>query len=105
MSKHGINVKGHRILVLPNEVETKTASGIITSTPLTEKQEKLANIDGIVIAMGNTCFLEYDEPWCVVGDKIIFGKYSGIFLKGDDGKEYRIINDENVVATREKNNE
>jgi co-chaperonin GroES (HSP10) len=49
--------------------------------------------------MGSTCFYDKPEPWCKIGDRIIFGKYSGIFRTGKDDKTYRVINDEDVVAT------
>jgi co-chaperonin GroES (HSP10) len=99
MSEHGINPKGHRVLVLPDAIETKTASGIITSTGAATLREELAQVDGVVIAMGNTCYIDQPEPWCKVGDRVIFGKYSGIIRKGNDEKMYRFINDLDVVGT------
>lgn len=99
MSEHGINPKGYRLLVLPEEVESTTKSGIVIHTGDATKREELAQVDGIVVAMGPTCFSDQPEPWCQVGDRIIFGKYAGIIRKGNDGKTYRLLNDENVVAT------
>ena len=101
MTEHGIVPRGHRILVLPDEVETKTKSGIITSTGTQVMRDELAQVDGIVVAMGSTCFSDQPEAWCQVGDRIIFGKYSGLFRTGNDEKTYRIINDLDVVATLE----
>jgi co-chaperonin GroES (HSP10) len=103
MSKsHGIHPKGHRVLVLPDEVETTTKSGIITATGTQVLREELAQVDGIVVAMGNTCYSDQPESWCKLGDRVIFGKYSGIIRFGKDGKKYRIINDLDVVATLDK---
>ena len=102
MSEHGICPKGHRILVLPEAVETKTASGIITSTGTQILRDELAQVDGIVVAMGNTCYSDQPEPWCKVGDRVIFGKYSGIFREGKDEKTYRVVNDLDIVATLEE---
>jgi len=102
MSNHGINVKGHRILVLPDEVEKTTKSGIIVTTGIAELREKLKQVDGVVVAMGDNCFYDKPSKWCEIGDTIIFGKYSGVFRTGNDGIEYRIINDEDVVATLER---
>ncbi len=99
---HGINPAGHRVLVLPDVIETTTKSGIITTTATQEFREQLAQVDGIVVAMGNTCYDRQPTPWCKVGDRIIFGKYSGIIREGNDGKSYRIINDEDVVGTVEE---
>lgn len=101
MNESGISPCGWRILVLPEQIETTTASGIVTVFGLNEEREKLKQVDGVVVAMGDTCYSQEPTPWCKIGDRVIFGKYSGIFRTGKDGKEYRIINDEDVVATLE----
>jgi co-chaperonin GroES (HSP10) len=101
-TKHGITPRGHRLLVLPDEVEEKTASGIVVSVGTSKSREELAQVDGVVVAMGNTCYSDQPEPWCAVGDKVIFGKYSGIVRDGKDGLRYRVINDLDVVATLDK---
>lgn len=102
MSEHGINPKGWRVLVLPDQIEETTASGIVVSVGSQKLRDELAQVDGIVVAMGNTCYHDEPEPWCKVGDKVVFGKYSGIFRQGKDGKTYRVINDKDVVATIEE---
>jgi len=94
----GILPKGHRVLVLPDDVEEKTASGIVVTTGMSKLREELAQVDGIVIDLGNTCYSDQPEAWCQIGDKVVFGKYSGIIRKGKDGKTYRVINDLDVVA-------
>lgn len=101
MSEHGIVPQGWRVVVLPDKVKTETESGIVISTGSQTMREEMAQVDGIVVAMGSECYNKHETPWCKIGDKVIFGKYSGIFRKGNDGKTYRIINDEDVVATLE----
>lgn len=96
----GIIPRGHRVLVLPDQVEEKSAGGIVVVTGSDMKKEELAQINGKVIAMGNTCYHDQTEPWCELGDTVIFGKYSGLFYTGDDGKKYRIVNDLDIVAVR-----
>jgi co-chaperonin GroES (HSP10) len=97
----GIIPVGHRLLVQPEEFKEKSEGGIIVAVGNQVEQEKLARLKGTVIAMGNTAYADQPEPWCQVGDFITFGKYSGLIYKGDqtnDGKEYRVINDLDVVA-------
>lgn len=95
----GIHPSGHRILILPRELEEKTQSGIILSTSSQKEREDMSNTTGIVIEMGEGCYEEDSHPWCKVGDKVVFAKYAGLLYMGKDGKKYRIINDDNIVAT------
>lgn len=94
MNQTGIHPKGHRILIRPLEIEEKTASGIIVSTGAMVEREQMANTTGEVIDVGSEA-----NDWCVVGDRVVFAKYSGLLYLGKDGKQYRIINDDNIVAT------
>ena len=94
----GIYPRGHRVLVLPDAVEEKTESGIIVSVGLERDRERLAQLKGTIVEIGNSCWHDQPEPWAQVGDHVIFGKYSGLIYKGADEKEYRIINDLDVVA-------
>jgi co-chaperonin GroES (HSP10) len=101
----GINPVGHRLLVLPEEVEETSEGGIIIAVGNQKDREQLAQIRGTVVAMGTTAYADQKDPWCKVGDFITFGKYSGLIYTGKetkDGKEYRVINDLDVVATHEK---
>jgi co-chaperonin GroES (HSP10) len=94
----GIHPKGHRVLILPDPVEEVTQSGIILSVGENRDRERLAQLKGTIVELGNTAWLDQPSPWANVGDHVIFGKYSGLIYQGDDDKEYRIINDLDVVA-------
>jgi len=98
-NKSGIHPKGHRVLIYPEPVETTTASGIVVSTGTNVDRERLAQLRGTVVELGNTAWHDQPDTWAKVGDKVIFGKYSGLIYTGDDEKEYRIINDLDIVAT------
>ncbi len=72
-----------RVLIEPTKAETTTASGIIIPDTAKEKPQ-----EGTVVAVGNG---KIDEPMTVkVGDKVLYGKYSGTELKLD-GKDYLIV--------------
>jgi co-chaperonin GroES (HSP10) len=94
----GIHPKGHRVLILPDPVEEVTQSGIILSVGENRDRERLAQLKGTIVELGNTAWLDQPSPWANEGDHVIFGKYSGLIYQGEDGKEYRIINDLDVVA-------
>ena len=84
-----------RIVVERLEQETKSASGIVIPDQAAEKPDQ-----GEVVAIGNGKILEDGKvrPLDVkVGDKILFGKYSGQTVKvGND--EYLVMREEDVFA-------
>jgi chaperonin GroES len=83
---------GNRVVVEPLSEEEKTASGIIV--PDTVDKEKKA--EGTVTAIGQG--EDIIKLGLVVGDKVLFGKYAGEDVKVD-GKEYKILTHEDVLAT------
>lgn len=99
MNKSGIHPKGHRLLIKPLEIQEKTASGIIVTTASNKEREDMSNTTGEVIEVGLGCWLDTEGPWCTAGDRIVFAKYAGLLYLGKDGVKYRIINQDNVVAT------
>ena len=79
-----------RVLVEPVQAETKTASGIIIPDTAQEKPQ-----EGTVIAVGNG---KKDEPMTVkVGDKVLYGKYSGSEFKLD-GKDFLIVRESDLLG-------
>lgn len=40
----------------------------------------------------------YSAPFASVGDRVAYAMYSGLRVKGEDGKEYLILNDEDITA-------
>ena len=84
-----------RILVKRVEEEQKTAGGIIIPDTAKEKPQ-----EGRVIAVGNGKVTDEGKlvPLEVsVGDRILFGKYSGSEINLD-GEEHLIIREEDVLA-------
>jgi chaperonin GroES len=90
----GITPVFDRILILPLEVEEKTASGIIIATNEMSEREQLANTTGEIIAVGE----EVPEGVVSVGMKVGYAKYAGLMYRGKDGRDYRMINYDNLVC-------
>lgn len=101
MSNVGIIPVGHRVLVLPVEIEQTTKSGIII-TDMTKMMEESAQTQGTIIAIGETCWDDQPSPWAKVGDFVMFGKYAGVVYEGNDGQKYRVLNDRDIVAVLKK---
>jgi chaperonin GroES len=87
----------YKILIEPEEVELKSAGGIVLATATTEK-EKMAQVRGKLIAVGGNAFEDWKEPIPKIGDNILYAKYAGIVVKGKDGREWRLANDKDVTA-------
>jgi len=87
----------HRALVKPKQVETKTASGIILTESLTRK-EQAGTDEGIILALGDTFGKDFGaEVLPKVGDKVLFAKYAGKFIKDGD-EDLVLLNDDDLIA-------
>ena len=84
-----------RVVVKRLEAEEKTASGIVLPGSAAEKPDM-----GEVLAMGNGKLLENGDRQALdvkVGDKVIFGKYSGQTVKVD-GEELLVMREEDIFG-------
>ncbi|EKD54241.1 MAG: hypothetical protein ACD_60C00106G0005 [uncultured bacterium] len=87
-----------RVVVEPREVETTTAGGIV----IPDTADKDKPIQGTIIAVGNGRYVEGKIlPLQVkVGDKVLFGKYSGTNIKLD-AEEYLVMREEDIMGVLE----
>jgi chaperonin GroES len=88
-----------RIIVERVEEETKTAGGLIIPDTAKEKPQQ-----GKVIAVGKGKTTEDGKQLGMdvkVGDRILFGKYSGTEIK-IEGKEYLMMREDDVLGVIEK---
>lgn len=86
---------GDRILVKPLEAKEQKKSGIIIPDTAKEKPQ-----EGEVIAVGTGKITDDGKKIPVdikVGDKILFGKYSGTEVKIDE-QEYLIMHQDDVFG-------
>jgi len=84
-----------RVVVERIEEERKTAGGIVIPDTAAEKPDQ-----GKVIAVGNGKILEDGKvrPLDVkVGDRILFGKYSGSTVK-IEGTEYLVMREDDIMG-------
>jgi|TARA_R110000803_G_scaffold96414_1_gene164582 co-chaperonin GroES (HSP10) len=91
---------GYRILVGLPQIEEKTDGGIIKPGNIVET-EAMSTIVAFVIKMGSDCYKDKDRfpngPYCKEGDFVLIRAFQGTRFK-IHGKEFRIINDDNVEA-------
>ena len=87
-----------RVIVRRQEEERTSPGGIVIPDTATEKP-----IQGVVLAVGKGKILENGEvrPMDVkVGDKVMFGKYSGTEVKVE-GEDLLVLREEDIVGVIE----
>jgi chaperonin GroES len=94
-----VNLKplGDRLVVEHVEQAEKTSGGVFLPDTAKEKPQK-----GKVVAVGSGRTLDNGTKLTMdvkVGDIIVYSKYSGSEYKDDDGKEYLIISEKDVLTT------
>lgn len=88
-----------RVIVRREPEETTSAGGIVIPNTAAEKPSQ-----GTIIAIGTGKILENGEVRHLavkVGDKVLFGKYSGSEVKVD-GEELLVMREEDIIGVVEK---
>lgn len=92
--------KGYRILCAVPNVEEEFEGGIIKSDD-TKRVEEQTTVVLFVIKLGDLAYADKDRfptgSWCKEGDFVLTRPYTGTRVV-IHGKEFRIINDDNVEA-------
>jgi chaperonin GroES len=85
-----------RIVVKQLDAQEKTKGGIVLPDTAKEKPQ-----EGEVVAVGKGRRLDDGKVQALevkVGNRILYGKYSGTEIATKDGKEYLIMKEEDVLA-------
>jgi chaperonin GroES len=84
-----------RVVVEPKEAEERTAGGIVLPDTAKEKPQR-----GKVISVGPGKLLDNGERGTlsvVVGDEVLFGKYSGTEIEVN-GRDVKILRETDILA-------
>lgn len=90
----------YKVLVKPETVEEKTKGGLYMPDSVREKDE-YGRTEGVLVAASPIAFTgkSYPEGSApVVGDRVIFSRYSASEVKGRDGEYYWLMNDEAIAG-------
>lgn len=93
-----MNIKplADRILVKALEAEEKTKGGIVLPDSAKEKPQ-----EGEIVAVGKGKVLDSGEIQAMelkVGDRVLYGKYSGTEITASSGDVYLIMKEDDVFA-------
>jgi chaperonin GroES len=119
-NESGIHPALDRVLIKPDDIEEKTAGGIIIPGTVGELHA-MAQSTGVLIEAGPDAWIDYTEvtkdasgavlsittrgykgPAAKPGDRVAFAKYGGLQVEGKDGQVYRLMNDEDITAPIEE---
>ncbi|MDD5431489.1 MAG: co-chaperone GroES [Candidatus Omnitrophica bacterium] len=87
---------GDRVVIKPLEAESKTKGGILLPDTAKEKPQ-----EGKVVAVGKGKVLDSGAVQALevkVGDKVLYGKYSGNEITTKEGEELLIMKEEDILA-------
>jgi chaperonin GroES len=91
-----IHPLGDRVIIKALEAEAKSKGGIVIPDTAKEKPQ-----EGKVVAVGKGKVLEngtIQSPEVKVGDKVLYGKYSGNEITTKEGEELLIMREEDILA-------
>ena len=90
-------------IVQVDKIEEKTAGGIIIPDQKRD-EDRLASVEAMLIAVSPLAFSYETWPQGArkpeIGDRILMAKYAGSPIKSDNGTDYRVIKDKDILAMR-----
>jgi len=99
---------GHRILIRVKDIteydpvyKKAKEAGLALADTHEDHQRKQVGMDkGEVVSIGTTAFKDFGgDPWCKIGDTVLFAKYAGKIVDDpEDNKKYIVLNDEDIVC-------
>lgn len=98
MNNSGIEPIDFKVLIRQEKVEQKTESGILIA-PATVEKEQWKVCKAEIVDMGPRAFFDHpDERIPQIGDWVIIREYAGFKFDGQDGSEYHLVNDKDIMA-------
>ena len=97
-NKSGFRATGHRILLETEEVEEKSAGGIVLVAKTVIAEANRAQVC-TVLEIGPDAWADKSTDYCDVGDRVLVGQYTGKFHESPvDGKTYRFVSDLDIIS-------
>jgi co-chaperonin GroES (HSP10) len=100
-NESGIQPLEFNVLIDQDPTDEKTKGGLLKPQDAIER-DKHAQTRGTIVAISPMAFddsifpteMERPKP----GQRVAFARHAGVFVTGEDGKEYRVVKDKDVVA-------
>ena len=97
---HGIVPHEYAVLVLQRELEGRSIGNILIPESSAEREQDAA-VDGLLVAVSPAAFgFDPLAPRPEPGALVVFRRYAGFIITGDDGLKYRLMSDKDIIAVR-----
>ena len=107
-NESGCKPIGDRVLIRPDIAAA--SSGSIELPQDVVERAQLASSSGVIIDLGDGAFSwnsdrtrPFDGEKPKAGDRVFFDRYAGKVILGDDGVEYRLMDDVAIGGVRQTN--
>jgi len=88
---------GDRVLIKPISEEEKSKGGILLPDTISKEKPQVGEI--LALGPGGTNKDGKMIPMTVKkGEKVVYAKYSGTDIKGDDDEDYLILSEKDILA-------
>lgn len=96
---------GWNLLVLMVSMPEESTGGVLIDEAY-RNQKSMASPQGIILALGHTAYNEQDDrfpngPWCTIGDRVLFGRYSGKTFRIANGQNLAFLVDTDIIGVVE----
>lgn len=95
-NESGLEPLGFAVLLEHYQPERKES--LIVMPESVEDRSALIEQRAVVVAVGPEAWKRETFPRAVPGDRVLVSKLAGYMAKGEDGKSYRFVNDQDVFA-------
>lgn len=100
-NKSGLHPTGRMVLVLLDQVPEK--HGAIALHESTINKDQMAQVHATLMEVGPLAWEKEPKARVSLGSAVVIKRYAGEYITGVDGIKYRIINDNDIYATRDFN--
>lgn len=93
----GLKPVEYKVLVKPDDTPRRTSAGLFLPDTV-HARDILAQVKGVVVAVGGNAFEDWKGTVPEVGERVYFAKYAGMQYSNDDDEFFQLISDKDIVA-------
>lgn len=87
---------GYAVLVKPYEKQTPDSKIILSKSAKAEMD--ISDNRATIVAIGPLAWSGEYQPRAALGDNVLMTKFAGAMVTGEDGENYRVVNDQDIYC-------